>query len=84
MSLTISGDTLYYGKKIDNQYWLNVVKIENDSFIPIDTIDVAGEINSISVEEGIIAIGCGKTIAWYQLNESTLINIGEEETMAMG
>jgi len=76
MSLTISGDTLYYGKKIDNQYWLNVVKIENDSFIPIDTIDVAGEINSISVEEGIIAIGCGKTIAWYQLNESTLINIG--------
>ncbi|MDD3878246.1 MAG: T9SS type A sorting domain-containing protein, partial [Bacteroidales bacterium] len=79
-ALCVAGDTVYYGKKIGNDYYLTAQKVQNDSFVFLDTIKLtmtwgvlsSSEIMGISVENGIIAVGYGPQFALFNWNGNSL------------
>jgi hypothetical protein len=75
-SFNVSNDTLYCGLKNSNKYYLAAYKVTNDAFVFIDSIRVPGEINSITTENNIIAIGCNMNLLWYSMNGNMLTQLG--------
>ncbi|MFH0894324.1 MAG: T9SS type A sorting domain-containing protein [Bacteroidota bacterium] len=80
-SICVVKDTVFYGMKTDSvstTVYLSAAKIVNDDFIIIDTISMQGnsQINSISVENNIVAIGKGNTISWYSWNGIEFTELG--------
>jgi hypothetical protein len=75
--LLVSGDTLFCGKKIDNNYFLAMFRAVNDSLILLDTVSSPIQINGISRNGDLIAV-CGDPcwIVWYQLEDNNLIMRG--------
>jgi hypothetical protein len=77
---TVSNDTVYYGKKHGNTWFLMAAKVENDQVTLLDSIllsvqipiigwhDLAG----ISVEDGIIAAAYGKNLALFKWENDSL------------
>ena len=71
--MAVSGDTVYYGKTINNVHYLCAQRVYNDGFVLLDTIKLSlgffglfdDEIHSISIEDGIIAVAYGAQFAWY-------------------
>jgi len=80
----VSGDTVYYGKTINNVHYLCAQKVVDAGFIFLDTIRLPlgfgflsdDEIHSISVENGIIAVAYGPQFAWYNWDGNNLNEIG--------
>jgi len=78
--ITVSGDTVYYGKKIGDDRYLLAGKFINDEFEILDSIKLtmtwgnlsADDIHSISVENGIIAVGYGPQFALFKWNNNKL------------
>ncbi len=76
----VSGDTVYYGKKIGNDFYLVAQRAYNDAFVFLDTIKLtmpwgalfASEIMGISVENGIIAVGYGPQFALFDWSGNNL------------
>lgn len=75
-SLMVSHDTVFCGLEAGNKYYLAVYKVYNDAFVFIDSIHVPAEINSITKENNIIAIGCKMNLVWYRLTGSNLVQLG--------
>jgi len=75
-SMCVSNDTLYCGMLLNNKYYLAAYKVANDSFVFIDSIVAQGEINSITVENGIIAMGTNMNLKWYKLISGTFTEQG--------
>ncbi len=79
-SITVKDDTVFYGYKdtANLVVYLVVAIIENDDFVKIDSIATStnAEINSIAVENNIVAIGKNGLIEWYSWdgNSFTLLN----------
>ncbi|HPB24447.1 MAG TPA: T9SS type A sorting domain-containing protein [Bacteroidales bacterium] len=71
--IAVSGDTVYYGKTINNIHYLCAQHVYNDGFMFLDTIKLSlgffglfdDEIHSISIENGIIAVAYGAQFAWF-------------------
>lgn len=72
--IAVSGDTIYYGKSVSaSQKYLVSCKVENDMVYVLDSIIMPmpwgifsyHDITSISVCEGIIAVGYGKQFALF-------------------
>jgi len=71
--MAVSGDTVYYGKTINNVHYLCAQRVYNDGFVLLDTIKLSlgffglfdDEIHSISIDNGIIAVAYGAQFAWY-------------------
>lgn len=78
--ITVSGDTVYYGKKIGDDRYLLAGKFINDEFEILDSIKLTmtwgilstDDIHSISVENGIIAVGYGPQFALFKWNNNEL------------
>ena len=77
---TVSGDTLYYGKKFNNTWFLIAAKVENDAVTKIDSIQLTmpwglisfHDITGISVENEFIAVSYGKQLALFKWNGNQL------------
>jgi hypothetical protein len=77
--LLITGDTLFCGKKIGNNFYLAMFKVENDDLILIDTVPSPGEINGISCDGTLVVACCGLfRFDWYYIDENTLVHLGSE------
>lgn len=83
----ISGDTVYYGKNINSYRYLFAAKIENDQFVFIDSCKLNmgfpfwpfdHEVESVWVENGIIAVAYGPQFAWFTWSGNELQQLGME------
>jgi len=80
---TVSSDTIYYGKKYNNTWYLIAAKVENDNVVKIDSIQLTmpwgfisfSDITGISVEKGKIAVSYGKQIALFKWDNNKLIEL---------
>lgn len=87
-ALAVKGDTVYYGKTSGNDRYLVAQKVINDSFIFLDTVklqmcyiipgfeSLSPELQSISIEGNIIAVGYNQQIAWFTWSGNELVQLG--------
>jgi len=77
----VSGDTLYYGKKLGNNQWrLVAARVSGHAVSVLDSIQLSmpwgllsyADVRGISVENGKIAVCYGKQIALFQWNGNNL------------
>jgi len=70
-SIAVVADTVFYGLKPDalrSDVFLAASVIRDDDFILIDTVLLPfnlSDLNAVSVENNIVAIGKGNIVAWY-------------------
>lgn len=83
----ISGDTVYYGKSINNYRYLYAVKAENDQFIFLDSVKLNmgfpfwpldHAVESIWVENGVVIVAYGQQFAWFTWSGNQLQQSGME------
>jgi len=87
-SITVNNDTVFYGSKNNisspSTVYLVASKIQNDKFIPIDSISTGpGQINSIAVEKNIVAVGKNTSIQFYSLDGSNFTYIDSYDNINM-
>ncbi|HOZ30793.1 MAG TPA: T9SS type A sorting domain-containing protein [Bacteroidales bacterium] len=79
-AIAVSGDTIYYSKKIENNRYFYAGKIIDDEFQILDSIMLTmtwgalstDDAHSISIENGIIAVGYGPQFALFNWNNNEL------------
>jgi len=80
---TVSNDTVYYGKKHGNTWFLMAAKVENDQVTLIDSIQLSvlipilgwHDLAGVSAENGIIAAAYGKNLALFKWDSNKLTEI---------
>jgi len=75
LSITCIEDIVFYGYRPDVQNqtkYLAASKIIDDKLVLIDSIATEGQnhINSISIDNNIVAVGKGNTVSWYSWDGS--------------
>lgn len=77
MSMYVSHDTLFCGKKYGLDYYLAAYKVMNDAFVLIDTIKAPGEILGVSADGGKIGVAClASGFGWYSFDGSEFSELG--------
>jgi hypothetical protein len=77
---TVSGDTIYYGKKMLNTWYLMAAKVTGDTVEKLDSIVLSmpwgflswHDVTGIAVDNGIIAVAYGRQFAVFYWNEEIL------------
>ncbi len=71
----VKKDTLFCCLNVSNNYYLAMYLVSNDSFTFLDSIAIppsAGIINSISIENNTVVIGCNMNVKCYTINGNSL------------